>query len=196
MGQKPAKFEWRTLDPKALKVSKELPYKSEDLIAKEQEVILFIGFPASGKSTFAKTYLIPHGYVHVNRDTLGTPAKCLKLTKESLAEGKSVVVDNTNPSVSARAPYLKAAEAAGVPVRCFHFQTSLELAQHMNNFREVFSEGTQRHVPMVGYNMFKKHFQAPDEDEGFTEIRPIEFKRFHPSDDHQQQFEQWTERIR
>jgi bifunctional polynucleotide phosphatase/kinase len=38
-----------------------------------------IGPPASGKSTFTKKYLVPHKYVHINRDTLQTQEKCLKV---------------------------------------------------------------------------------------------------------------------
>ena len=42
-------------------------------------MILMIGPPASGKSTFTKKYLVPHNYVHINRDTLQTQEKCLKV---------------------------------------------------------------------------------------------------------------------
>lgn len=38
-----------------------------------------VGQPASGKSTFRKRYLEPNGYVAVNRDTMGTMEKCLKV---------------------------------------------------------------------------------------------------------------------
>lgn len=31
------------------------------------EVIVFVGYPASGKSSFAKKWLISNGYVHVNQ---------------------------------------------------------------------------------------------------------------------------------
>jgi bifunctional polynucleotide phosphatase/kinase len=40
-------------------------------------MVILVGPPASGKSTFGKKYLLPHNYVHVNRDTLGTVKKCL-----------------------------------------------------------------------------------------------------------------------
>ena len=38
-----------------------------------------VGPPASGKSTFRQRYLEPNGYIAVNRDTLGTAEKCLKV---------------------------------------------------------------------------------------------------------------------
>jgi hypothetical protein len=70
---------------------------------------------ASGKSTFVKTHLIPKGYVHVNRDTLKTADKCLKVCRESLKDGKSVVVDNTSPEPATRAQYIKLAEGPPLP---------------------------------------------------------------------------------
>ena len=39
-----------------------------------------MGPPASGKSSFCENHLVPHGYVRVNRDTLGTAAKCMKVS--------------------------------------------------------------------------------------------------------------------
>ena len=44
-----------------------------------QELVVMVGCPASGKSTLRKKYLEPHGYVAVNRDTMGTFEKCCKV---------------------------------------------------------------------------------------------------------------------
>ena len=85
---------------------KELTYHSDN-----QELIIMAGPPASGKSTLSTRYLVPKGYVRVNRDTLGTAKKCLDATKEALKSGKSVVVDNTNPSKAARAEYIDVAKS-------------------------------------------------------------------------------------
>ncbi len=64
----------------------------ESLTSSQQEMVLFVGFPASGKSTLAKRHMVPKGYVHVNRDTLKTQEKCLKVAREAIDQGKSVVV--------------------------------------------------------------------------------------------------------
>ena len=50
------------------------------------------------------------GYVWINRDSLGTAEKCVKNAKEAIAEGKSVVIDNTNPDVASRAKYIAVAQ--------------------------------------------------------------------------------------
>ena len=61
----------------------------------EKEMVIFVGSPASGKSTFWKNYM-PQ-YLRVNRDTLKTKEKCYKLAEEAILKGSSVVIDNTNP---------------------------------------------------------------------------------------------------
>jgi len=58
------------------------PYKAEDIISKEQEMLLLVGPPASGKSTFSNKYLVPNGYERINRDTLKTVVKCKAAAKK------------------------------------------------------------------------------------------------------------------
>ena len=60
----------------------------------KQEVIVLVGPPAAGKTTFAHTYFVSKGYVYVNQDTLKTRPACLKLAEASLKEGKSVIIGN------------------------------------------------------------------------------------------------------
>jgi len=167
-GAEPEAFNWDAPDLSKLTLG-ELPFE----VPTTQEMIILIGHPGCGKTTFSKKYLISKGYVHVNRDTLKTPAKCLSATESALSGGKSVVVDNTNPSVEARAPFIQAAKKHGVPVRCVHFDIPEDVAKHMNMYRERL--GISTHVPRIGYAVYNKHFQAPTKAEGFTEIieRPL-----------------------
>eukprot|EP00754_Rhynchopus_humris_P038250 Rhum_TRINITY_DN20904_c0_g1::Rhum_TRINITY_DN20904_c0_g1_i1::g.172559::m.172559/K08073/PNKP; bifunctional polynucleotide phosphatase/kinase len=158
--------------------------------AGKQELVMFVGPPASGKSTFAQ-HFIDAGYTHVNRDTLKTPAKCLKLTRETLAAKGSVVVDNTNPKPETREEYIKIAQKNGVPVRCFYFTASKELAKHLNVMREVLTNGERRHVPDIAYNMYYSGFEEPTKDEGFQEITEISFTPKFDSDKHKKLFHQF-----
>eukprot|EP01133_Synstelium_polycarpum_P004340 gene4340-5067_t len=138
-----------------------------------QEMVINVGYAAAGKSTFSQKHFVPAGYEWVNRDTLTTPAKCMKAAKEALAAGKSVVIDNTNGSIKARKEYIDIAKAAKVPVRCFQFLTTIELAQHMNYYRER-TIGV-KHVPSIAYNTYKKNFEPPTKSEGFSEIKQVNF---------------------
>jgi bifunctional polynucleotide phosphatase/kinase len=57
-----------------------------------QELVIFIGYPCSGKTSFYRRYFQPTGYVHINQDTLRTRDKCVKAAREVLREGKSCVI--------------------------------------------------------------------------------------------------------
>lgn len=177
-GDKPASFEWHSCDPQKMldegeKRSKTQTYHQQD--KKVKDMVLMVGPPASGKSSFAKDKLVSQGYTWINRDTLNTPAKCLKATLEAVGAGKNVVIDNTNPSKAVRADYIDVAKEAGYVVRCFVMDTPLELAFHMNMFRQSKSEGAVRRIPQVAYNMYKKNFEAPSQSEGFKAIEKIQF---------------------
>eukprot|EP01130_Rhizamoeba_saxonica_P008853 TRINITY_DN3586_c0_g1_i3.p1 TRINITY_DN3586_c0_g1~~TRINITY_DN3586_c0_g1_i3.p1 ORF type:complete len:174 (-),score=42.14 TRINITY_DN3586_c0_g1_i3:28-549(-) len=147
----------------------------EDLYSTEQEIVLFVGSPASGKTYFGKNYLLNRGYVHINRDTLKTPSKCKKATIDALKSGSSVYVDNTNSSVKARNIYTTIAKDLDVPIRCFFFDTPEIVANHLNAFREIFTKGKRKKIPEVAFRTYYKYLEHPDEEEGFSEIRSIRF---------------------
>lgn len=198
LGKEPSSFVWHGVDPRTIPIGGKANADMSRLApAAGQEMVVCVGLPASGKTSFVKEHLVETaGYVHVNRDTLHTQAKCLKAAKEALAEGKSVVIDNTNPGPNNRYNYVNIADDAGVPCRCFHFTTSLEIAKHMNEFREKYTKGARPHVPGVAYNIFKKNFVAPSTDEGFTDVVTVDFVRTHPNAQHKAMFEELTERTR
>ena len=56
------------------------------------EVVVFVGYPALGKSSFFRTHFAPADYLHVNQDTLKTRDRCVKAVDEALKERRSVVV--------------------------------------------------------------------------------------------------------
>ena len=192
LDEKTAPFEWGTINPKLIEEAD--TFNSEEFISDEQEVIIFVGYPSSGKTTFAKQYLTPHGYVHISRDIYKSTNTVFKGLSKALAEGKSVVIDDTNPSIKGRHLYIKIAESSGVSIRCFYFNTSFELSKHLNNLRVLVSKGDYGVTPMVAYNMFQKQYQKPSLGEGFSEIKEIGFRRHHPNTKHRNLFNQWTER--
>ncbi|KAJ1332356.1 DNA 3'-phosphatase [Batrachochytrium salamandrivorans] len=81
-------------------------------ILHQPELIICIGLPASGKSSFVQSHLLPLGFVYVNQDTLGSRAKCAQVLREALSAGRSVVVDNMNPDSATRKFYVDAAHKA------------------------------------------------------------------------------------
>lgn len=187
-------FNWRTIDPSHLLANcegKQAPDYS-DIPSKSQELILMVGCPASGKSTFTKRYLVPAGYVQVNRDTLTTPARCQKETEKAMKEGKSVCVDNTNPKSADRGAYIAMAKQNKIPVRCLSFTTPSDISTHLNYFRQSQTQGEVRRIPVVAYRVYDKAFEAPSTEEGIDEIIEIEFHPKFDSDEDKTMFGLWT----
>ncbi|MBW8767814.1 MAG: AAA family ATPase, partial [Geodermatophilales bacterium] len=91
-----------------------------------------------------------------------------RVVAESLAEGASVVVDNTNPAPEDRAPLIAAARAAGVPVRAVWLDTPEARCRERNDRRE----GRAR-VPEVGIRATARRFLPPTVDEGFDRVEVV-----------------------
>ncbi|KAL7848541.1 hypothetical protein SRHO_G00201640 [Serrasalmus rhombeus] len=177
LGWKAAPYNMPSFDPRALD-SKTLLYDPPDasLTSTSQEVIVAVGFPGAGKSTFFHAHVIPKGYVYVNRDTLGSWQNCVSACERALKEGRSVAVDNTNPDLESRKRYVDVSRKAGVPCRCFNFTASLEQSKHNNRFREMVPSA-MKHVPVndMIFHSYKKKFVTPSLSEGFSEILQIHF---------------------
>lgn len=174
LGWAPAPFDLPAFDPRR-RDPKAAPEPSKaELVSDKPEVLLTVGFPGAGKSTFVKRHLIPAGYEYVNRDTLGSWQRCVSACSAALARGRPVVVDNTNPDPESRQRFVSCAREAAVPCRCLQFTASLEQARHNCRFRDMTQSG---HVPVTDAVLFsyKKHFVAPDLSEGFSQILQIPF---------------------
>ena len=115
--------------------------------------------------------------MRVNNDELKTKEKCMAKCRESLAEGKSVVIDNTNPTADVRGRYTAIAQEAGVPVRCFVMTTDKQTCIYNNLQRKANTH--RRHiskaVPTIAIHTFFKTFAKPVASEGFESIVQIKF---------------------
>ncbi|XP_016837662.1 uncharacterized protein F21D5.5 isoform X1 [Nasonia vitripennis] len=134
LGHKQASYNAPSFHPKEASKNTVLYEPSDSkLVSDKQELVIMVGCPGSGKSHFAKTHL--KNYYYINRDTLGNWQKCVAKTDEALAQGKSVVVDNTNPDKVSRSRYVQVAKKHRVPVRCFAMTLDKEHIKHNNMFR-------------------------------------------------------------
>ncbi|KAK0705763.1 polynucleotide kinase 3 phosphatase-domain-containing protein [Apiosordaria backusii] len=145
----------------------------------EKEVVLFVGPPGAGKSTFFWKELKPLGYERVNQDLLKSKDKCLKAAAEWLKEGESVVIDNTNADPDTRAQWIDLAKKHKVPIRCVWFKTPLHLCEHNSAVRALnksLNPEDRQLLPQLAFNGFKSRFKEPKDKEGFDEIVDLEFK--------------------
>ncbi|KAL2260847.1 hypothetical protein VTK26DRAFT_5029 [Humicola hyalothermophila] len=144
-----------------------------------KHIVLFVGPPGAGKSTFYWKHLKPLGYERVNQDILKSKDKCFKAASDFLSEGDSVVVDNTNPDVETRAQWVALAKKHGVPIRCIWFQTPLQLCEHnaaVRSLNKQMNPEDRQALPKLAFNSFASRFKEPTSKEGFQEIIPVPFR--------------------
>jgi bifunctional polynucleotide phosphatase/kinase len=148
---------------------------NENIARSHQEMIIFVGSPGSGKSTFWKNYL--ENYIRVNNDTLKSRDRCLKVAENALSTGKSCVIDNTNPTPEVRSFYIKLAEKYNVPVRAFVFTIPKDLAFHLDTLRKVNKHRAHlsKRVGSMPIHKFFKDFVKPQASEGIQEVEEIQF---------------------
>jgi predicted kinase len=135
------------------------------------ELILFVGLPGSGKSTYYRAHFAAT-HVHVSKDLMPNARRRDDRQEREIAaalgEGRSVVVDNTNPSRDVRAPLIALGRRHGARIVAVYFETDVRTAIMRNRQRE----GRAR-VPDVAIFATKKKLVPPTLEEGFDEVRVI-----------------------
>ena len=132
---------------------------------KTQEVVIMVGYPASGKSTISKL-LEEKGYYRVEGDIHKSVSAMIKDAEKHL--DKSIVFDSTAGTKAKRADFVKFAEKHKLPVRVFWVQTSIDESIERNKQRSL--EGGPK-IPVVAFYMYRKHFEEPTADEGFHVVK-------------------------
>ena len=153
------------------------------------QVNMVVGFPASGKSTVTKE-LIKKGAVSLNRDTEGgTIVGLLPKLEALLKDGKDVVLDNTFPTIEVRKPFIELAKKYNTDVVCTLMSTSIEDAQFnvvqraiglIGKFPTPEAIKAAKHTnifPPTVLFKYKKEFQKPTVEEGFSKVDVHKFVR-------------------
>jgi aryl-alcohol dehydrogenase-like predicted oxidoreductase/histidinol phosphatase-like enzyme/predicted kinase len=156
------------------------------------EVVLVMGLPGAGKSTYAES-LTARGYHRLNRDEAGGALRDLLPALDSaLASGAArVVLDNTYVSRKSRAGVVRAASARGFPVRCVWLSTSVEDSQTNAAWRIVSRYGrlpgdeeleklrrqdVAAFLPGVQFR-YQREIEPPETSEGFSSVDVVPFER-------------------
>ncbi|MEM7760245.1 MAG: AAA family ATPase [Cyanobacteria bacterium P01_A01_bin.40] len=128
------------------------------------EIVILIGLQASGKSSFYQEKFI-NSHLRLNLDMLKTRYREKILFNACLDAKQSLVIDNTNPTVSDRQRYILPAKAKGFEITGYYFQSNIEDCKQRNSRRHEKSK-----VPLVGILATAKKLELPTYQEGFNRI--------------------------
>lgn len=167
----------------------------------DKEVVIIMGYPAAGKSTLVNQY-VSQGYHRMNRDDRGGSLSGLNKELEALMRQPEplFVLDNTYATRESRKAVIDIAKTHGYSVRCVWLTTKLEDAQYNASYRLIKKfvlndSGTKYSVtkalgpdfpsiardpicvPSIAQYAYKKRFEKPTLDEGFSKIEEIVFVR-------------------
>jgi predicted kinase len=135
------------------------------------ECVVFVGLPASGKSTFYRQRFAAT-HTHVSKDlwpkSADKSARQARELRAALAAGASVVVDNTSPTVADRAEIIRIARELGARVVGYYFAATTRESIGRNRGREG-----QARVPEVAIFTAAKRMVVPTRDEGFDELMRV-----------------------
>ena len=168
-------------------------------------LIIYVGSPASGKSSFLKNYLdikdtnLADNFIYMSQDKFpGTPAKFIKTISQNITIGKQhIIIDNTNGTRKTREKLIKLTHSGdnNYKTAVIYFNTPKDVVMHLNAIRtkennacsllRQYNSGIDcddvHNVPAVAIHTYWKHFEMPDKDlEGFDEFYKVDFN---PLDD-------------
>ncbi len=131
------------------------------------QLVIFIGLQASGKTTFYHTHFAKT-HVHISKDLMpkkNRATRQVQLIEAAFQAGRSVVVDNTNVTILARATLIQQGQAHGAEIIGYYFESKLTDCLERNQQRV----GKAR-VPDVGLYMKAKELVRPSIEEGFHQL--------------------------
>jgi histidinol-phosphate phosphatase family protein len=152
-------------------------------------VILIMGYPGSGKSSLTKKLLNPEVVV-LNRDSIGgTIAGLLPILEKHLKDNDDVILDNLFPSIESRKPFIDLCKKYNTDISCQYMSTSIEdsafnVVQRMIGLsgkflmpEEIKKSKHPNIFPPVVLFKYRKEFEKPTVEEGFSKVEVIKFVR-------------------
>ncbi len=132
------------------------------------ELVLLIGLPASGKSSFFQ-HRLADTHTKISKDLMkgkrNRDHKQRVLLEECASRDQPVVLDNTHPSKASRAPWIRWAQERKWKVKGYYLSCSVEECQRRNARRDPLEI-----VPDVGFFSILGSLERPSYSEGFDEL--------------------------
>jgi predicted kinase len=135
-------------------------------------LILFVGLPGSGKSSFYRSNFAD-SHEHISKDLMPNVSnrdrRQQQAIEQALSSGKSVVVDNTSPRPEDRAPLIALGHRFQAQVIGYYFDCPVKECVARNHQRQ-----DKARVPDVAIYVAAKRMKKPEYAEGFDEIYSVQ----------------------
>ncbi|GJJ15534.1 hypothetical protein Clacol_009812 [Clathrus columnatus] len=139
------------------------------------EAVLFVGYPASGKTTFYRRYFEPKGYKHINQDILKTRSKCVKAVEECLKMGEPTYSQRLEPYITTTTSTIESVASESVNATTLGTTTSKSVVQKGVTTTTTKTIKPAEPLPPLAFISYRANFEEPTLDEGFTEVKRINF---------------------
>jgi len=118
------------------------------------ELVLVVGYPGCGKTTFSKKYY--SDYVYINQDTDKTRDNSIKKFKNAVKEAKSIIVDNTNLSYDQRHEFISLVNSDYI-IKIIIFDIPINVCQFMMYYRVQTLH--QKPINIITYRTMNKNYK-------------------------------------
>ena len=141
--------------------------------SKTIDIVILIGLPASGKSTFYRT-CFASTHELISKDLIRSSKaknkeqRQLERVEAALQENRSVVVDNTNPAPLDRQSLLALGHQYGANVIGYYFEPDTKSSRQRNQQRT----GKER-IPDAAIYITASKLIPPDYSEGFDRLYAV-----------------------
>jgi predicted kinase len=122
------------------------------------EIIIFVGLQASGKSTFYRTHFAAT-HEHVSKDLLIKSKNMNKNQQQAerieraFQEQRSIVVDNTNPTLQDRLPLIDLGRRYGATIIGYYFQPEISSSRKRNMQRTGKEQVPEKAIFITAYKL-------------------------------------------